>query len=179
MYTFDYTAMSARVRVIESSYDWVSSISELREEEQPCKVFVPIWKDPMMTFNKETYIHDLLRVCGGQNIFADRERQYPLDADLGEHEPLSPNSNRIEGRDTRYPRVTREEIEKHQPDVILLPSEPYAFTENDISMFAELDVPATKHNRIHLIDGSLLTWHGTRVAYALNEIPQLMCSDEN
>lgn len=178
MYAFEHTVMSPRVRVIEASYDWVNAISEAREEDNPCKVFVPIWKDPLMTFNQHTYIHDLLRVCGGQNIFADRDRQYPLSVDLGESEALALDSTRVEGRDTRYPRITLAEIEARQPDVILLPSEPYVFTEADISMFDGLDVPAVKHKRIHLVDGSLLTWHGTRLAYALNDIPQLMCSEE-
>lgn len=177
MYAFEHTIMSARVRVIEASYDWVSAISEAKEDNF-CKVFVPIWKAPLMTFNQHTYIHDLLRVCGGQNIFADRERLYPLAADLGKTGMSDSESRRTGGRDTRYPRITLEEVEAYQPDVILLPSEPYVFTEADIPMFKSLDVPAVKHNRIHLIDGSFLSWHGTRLAYALNDIPQLMCSED-
>ena len=167
MYAFDETSMAPRVRIIESSYDWVSSVSEAKEFEEPCKVFAPIWKDPLMTFNGDTYIHNLLHVCGAQNIFADRERQQPLKADLG----------RGELRDTRYPHISLKEIEERQPDVILLPSEPYQFTEADRKLFEGLDIPAVKNNRIHLVDGSYLTWHGTRVAYALNEIPQLLCLD--
>ena len=172
MYAFDETSMAPRVRIIESSYDWVSSVSEAKEFTEPCKVFVPIWKDPLMTFNDETYIHDLLHVCGAQNIFADRQRKYPLKADLGQGEQKIENVG-----DTRYPRISLKEIEERQPDVILLPSEPYHFTEEDRTLFDGLDIPAVKNNRIHLVDGSYLTWHGTRVAYALNEIPQLLCSD--
>ena len=75
---------------------------------------------------------------------------------------------------TRYPRITLTEIEAAQPDVILLPSEPFQFTEAHIPMFKALDIPAAKHNRIHLVDGSLLTWHGTRVAYAMQQLPPLL-----
>ena len=82
-----------------------------------------------MTFNADTYAHDLLRICGGENVFAERERQYPLKADLGEAEPMLPMIRASAGRDTRYPRVTMEEVEAAQPDVILLPSEPFQFTE--------------------------------------------------
>src|SRR5690606_10936364 len=143
------------------------------EEENPLRVFVPIWLDPLMTFNADTYMHDVLRICGGTNVFADRERQYPLKADLGEAEPYSAYDPRIQGRDTRYPRITLEEVEKAQPDVILLPSEPFQFTEEHLPLFQKLDVPAAKNNQIHLVDGSLLTWHGTRVAFAMQNIPPL------
>lgn len=174
MDVFQETTMVARVRLIEYSYDWVSAISQAKEDAgEICKVFVPIWKDPWMTFNADTYIHDLLRVCGGTNIFAERERLYPLKADLGQSAPYPAGDARISGRDTRYPRITLGEVVALQPDVVLLPSEPYAFTHADIATFAQLDIPASKNQRIHLVDGSYLTWHGTRVAYALNELPPL------
>ena len=69
------------------------------------------------------------------------------------------------------------EVEVAQPDVILLPSEPYEFTEADIPAFMALDIPAARNKQIHLVDGSLLTWHGTRLAYALEKIPPLMCGE--
>lgn len=173
MYLFDETAMVPRVRLIEQTYDYVSSLSETKEVEDPTRVFVPIWLDPLMTINANTYVHDLLRAVGGINVFAERERQYPLKADLGEAEAYAADDPRLAGRDTRYPRVTWQEVEAAQPDVILLPSEPFAFDAKHIPLFQKLDVPAAKNNRIHLVDGSYLTWHGTRVAYALNELPAL------
>lgn len=174
MHVFDEPAMVPRVRLIEQTYDWVVRISETRE--QPCRVFVPIWFDPLMTFNADTYAHDLLRVCGGTNVFAERQRLYPLKADLGQVEPLAEDDPRVQGRDTRYPRVTPEEVEAAQPDMILLPSEPFQFTEEHIPLFAELETPARNRNDgIILVDGALLTWHGTRLAHAMNTIPALLC----
>jgi len=125
----------------------------------------------LMTANQDTYMHDLLYVCGGLNVFADRQRQFPLAADLGKQ---APDPTQAKGRDTRYPRITLAEVEATQADVILLPSEPFKFTEDHIPMFQTLDMPAAKNNRIHLVDGSWLTWHGTRVAYALNDLPALL-----
>ncbi len=172
---FHETSMVARVRLIEYQYDWVSGISQQRDDAgQTVKVFCPIWLDPLMTFNADTYSHDILRVCGGWNVFAERERQFPLAADLGQAEPLSQDDPRRAGRDTRYPRVTWEEVTVAQPDVILLPSEPFAFTEAHIPLFKALDVPAAHHDRIYLVDGTLITWHGTRIAYAFNELPALL-----
>lgn len=174
MYLFDETTMVARIRLIEQVYDRVRTISETREVENPLRVFVPIWFDPLMTFNADTYVHDVIYTCGGMNVFAERERQFPLAADIGEAEPLPDDDPRVMGRDRRYPRITMAEVEAAQPDVILLPSEPFAFTEAHVSQFSALDVPAAKHNRIHLVDGTLLTWQGTRVAYALNDLPSLL-----
>lgn len=173
MYLFDVTDMAPRIRLIERSYDWVNGMALQNEEEAP-RVFVPIWLDPWMTFNADTYMHDLIRVCGGQNIFTDRERKFPLQADLGQAEPYAVDDPRIQNRDTRYPRITLEEVESHQPDIILLPSEPFMFTQEHIRLFDGLNVPAVKNKRIYLVDGSYLSWHGTRVAYALNEIPELI-----
>ncbi|MCS6834551.1 MAG: helical backbone metal receptor [Anaerolineae bacterium] len=177
MSLFDHPKMVARVRLIEYTFDWVQGVSLAREDE-PTKVFVPIWLDPLMTFNADTYIHDLLRVCGGTNVFAHRERLYPLAADLGQKEAWPEDDPRLRGRDVRYPRVTWEEVVAHQPDVILLPSEPYTFSEADLPLFERLDVPAARNGRIHLVDGSLLTWHGTRLAYALEALPKLIHTAE-
>ncbi|MCU0495883.1 MAG: helical backbone metal receptor [Anaerolineae bacterium] len=173
MNAFGETAMVPRVRLIEYTYDWVLGMTRTNEDRLP-RVFVPIWFDPLMTFNADTYIHDLLQVCGGINVFADRERLYPLKADLGQVEPYAPDDPRLIGRDTRYPRVTVEEVIAMQPDVILLPSEPFLFTEEHVKLFAQWDVPAAHQGRIHLIDGSFLTWHGTRIAYAFDLLPALL-----
>ncbi len=174
MDVFDEPVMVPRIRLIEQTMDWVWRISEKRVEDESCRVFAPIWLDPLMTFNGDTYASDLLRICGAVNVFANRERQYPLKADLGEAEPLAPDDSRLVGRDVRYPRVTLDEVVEAQPDVILLPSEPFQFTTEHIQLFTQLDIPAARNKRIMLVDGSLLTWHGTRIAYALNALPDLL-----
>jgi hypothetical protein len=34
--------------------------------------------------------------------------------------------------------------------------------------------PAVEAGRVYLLDGSLLTWHGTRLARALQELPAFL-----
>lgn len=170
MDVFEAPQFSGRVREIERSYDYTEGAMRA---SRLVSVFVPIWKDPWMTINKDTYMHDILNVCGGQNIFAERERMFPLRADLGETEPLPAENERVQGRDTRYPRITLEEVVEKQPEVVLLPSEPYLFTEEHAKIFYALDIPAAKNGHIYTIDGSLLSWHGTRLAYALQELPPI------
>jgi ABC-type Fe3+-hydroxamate transport system substrate-binding protein len=176
MHVFEEPSHSEGIRAVEWTLDWLERMAEARETE--CRVFAPIWLDPLMTFNADTFAHDMLRVCGGTNVFADRQRQYPLKADLGEGDAYPADDPRIEGRDTRYPRVTLEEVEAAQPDIILLPSEPYPFSENHLQLFAGLNAPAARNGRMILMDGSLLTWHGTRMARAMSILPGLLCPDE-
>ncbi len=63
-----------------------------------------------------------------------------------------------------------------QPEVILLPDEPFAFSEEHSRQMAALlaETPAAQKHCIHRIDGSLITWHGTRLARALRELPAVL-----
>lgn len=137
------------------------------------RVFCPIWKDPYMTIGEGTYINDMLRVCGGENIFAERQRRFPLAADLG----LMPErtGDRDDGQDRRYPRVTLAEMAALQPEVILLPDEPYVFSEADLDDFQTFaEVPAVRCGRIHLIDGKIISWYGPRIGESLQMLSDLL-----
>ncbi len=131
-------------------------------------VFVPIWRDPLMTFSDHTYSHDLLKLCGAHNIFADRERQYPLKADLGQSSPLP--ADQVVNRDRRYPRITEAELIERAPDLILLPDEPHEFSEEDKAYFAGLDIPAAREGRIHFTCGKDLFWPGSRSVAARSRL---------
>ncbi len=167
---FEEGSASARVRLIEIKYEWTLAATNSTTAK---RVFVPIWRDPWMTINRETFVHDMLRVCGGENVFADRERHFPLAADLGQALPIPADDPRVTGRDLRYPRISLEEVIDAQPEIVLLPDEPYVFGEADAAQFAALDIPAAHSGAIYVVDGSLLTWHGTRIAHALRQLPQL------
>jgi ABC-type Fe3+-hydroxamate transport system substrate-binding protein len=170
---FDVPRMSQAIDAMERVYEWAARAAE---DNPGISVFVPIWREPdgtgsprwWMTANRETFMHDVLRVCGGANVFADRVRHYPLAADLGEAAPVEPSPE----HDTRYPRVTPAEVAALAPEVILLSTEPYPFSEADCAAFEPYPaLPALQHNRIHVVDGTLLTWPGTRVGRALSELP--------
>lgn len=140
----------------------------LRAERPRVRVFVPIWKEPLMTFDGRTFASDLLDLCGAENVFADRPRRYPLAADLGRAAPLPPE--RVGDRDTRYPRVSLDEARERRVDAILLPDEPYEFSEADLPEFEALGAP------VRLTDGQDLFWYGTRVASSIPRVCGLIDS---
>jgi len=131
---------------IQPLYDRVRSAASRRP---PVPVFYPIWRAPYMTINRDTYIHDMLSVCGGRNVFADRPE--------------------------RYPTVSLDEMAAARPAVILLPDEPFRFRRAHVADFAGyVEVPAVRDGRIHLVDGKPFSWHGPRIAEALRTVPSLI-----
>ena len=118
-------------------------------------------------------MHDVLRLFGGENVFAERRRRFPLSADLG----LSGEEDAAEG-DRRYPCVTTDEVLRVAPELILVPDEPYAFKGEEKDKLFQLlaDTPAVRNKNVHFIDGSLITWDGVRLGKALQELPELFMS---
>jgi ABC-type Fe3+-hydroxamate transport system substrate-binding protein len=112
-----------------------------------------IWREPWMAVGAETYAGDLLEQCGAENL-----------------------GRRLPGR---YPRASLEAFMRLQPEIILLPNEPYAFSERDLGAFAPYrDAPAVRDGQIFLCDGMLLTWPGLRAIRALQVFAELIAGGE-
>ncbi|MGH7986837.1 MAG: helical backbone metal receptor [Candidatus Binataceae bacterium] len=111
------------------------------------RVFCPIWKNPWMAFNADTYAHDVLRMLGFNNIYAS----------AGE----------------RYPRTTLEEALERRPDFVLLPDEPYEFGARDAEELKPLLPPALSR-RVVLIGGRDLHWYGVHMVNGLRTLNGLM-----
>ncbi len=116
-----------------------------RQEED--RVAALIGTRPYMAVGEDTFAHDLMRVCGGVNCFAGRER---------------------------YPRIDERTLVDSAPDVILLPTEPYSFGKDDRNELLQLDCPAARSGRIHVIEGELLSWYGPRMERALQSLSRLI-----
>jgi ABC-type Fe3+-hydroxamate transport system substrate-binding protein len=138
-------AQTAQVDPIEAAV----AAAEAARPARRTRVFCPIWKTPWMSVGGDTYAHDLLVLCGAENVFAERG-------------------------DRRYPLVKLDEIVAAAPEVILLPDEPYAFGAREAAELAALDVPASANRRIHLIDGTLVSWYGPRIQRAIETLRPLI-----
>jgi hypothetical protein len=83
-----------------------------------------------MATGRDTFLGDVLRRLGTDNVLA--------------------------GHDERYPRIDLPSLPPY--DVVVLPDEPYAFTESDGP--EAFDLPA------RLVSGRHLTWYGPSLAEA-------------
>jgi ABC-type hemin transport system substrate-binding protein len=108
-----------------------------------------------MAVGADTYADDLIALCGGENVFG-----------AGSRSPAA--------RERRYPILDEDEITAAQPEVILLPDEPYAFGARDVAELAALATPASAAGRIHCLDGTLISWYGPRIARAIAEVSALL-----
>lgn len=141
------TGTEARAEAIAAECEAARAEAEARAAaRRPVPCFYAIWREPWMTVGRDTYIHDVLRLAGGANVFADRPE--------------------------RYPTVTLDEVAARRPEIILLPDEPFRFRPRHCQDFAPYaEVPAVRAGRILLVDGKPFSWHGPRIAEALRRLP--------
>jgi ABC-type Fe3+-hydroxamate transport system substrate-binding protein len=91
-----------------------------------------IWRKPWMVATEACFIGDVLRSAGFLNLVPAGDTAYPT---------LDSD---------KFARVAR------AADAVLLSSEPFPFVAKHVP-----DVP-TSPERVHLVDGELLSWHGVR-----------------
>lgn len=126
-------------------------LSQANANQSGRRMLAFIWREPWMAVGEHTYANDLLRRCGAVNLAL----QMP----------------------GRYPRAALEAFMQLAPAIILLPDEPYRFTEDDLTAFAPFaTVPAVQTGRIHLCNGRLLTWYGPQTSTALRVFRQFFAS---
>jgi ABC-type Fe3+-hydroxamate transport system substrate-binding protein len=97
------------------------------------KVLYCIWDDPTMTAGRETYIHSILSKIGFVNVIEQ----------------------------SRYPAITAD-IDL-QPEVVLLSSEPFPFTDNHVKKYQNIFPNAD----VQLVDGEMFSWYGSRMLEAI------------
>jgi len=158
--------------LVGAGYHALRAAEEATARSAPVRAFCPIWMKPLMTVHGDTFISDMLDLCGAQNVFADRERRYPLAADIGDAAPLPPE--KVGDRDVRYPRVTLEEVASRRPELVLLPDEPHPFTDEDAAVFRALDIPAARTGSIVRTGGKDLCWPGARSVEGIGRVRELV-----
>ena len=110
--------------------DWLAEARRVWCGELPPvsrRVVIPIWRDPWMVVGSSTFTGDLARRAGMQNVFANHAE--------------------------RYPHIDPVDLDEAGADVVLLPDEPYLFTEKD-------GPDAFTRTPTQLASGRLLTWYG-------------------
>ena len=109
------------------------------------RVLYLIWKDPWMTVGADTYVSRLLATLNWNTVGGDGTK--------------------------RYPEVALTDDFLAGVDLVLLSSEPYAFTAADARDFAAA-FPAHAA-KARLVDGQLLSWYGSRAILGLEYLTDL------
>jgi iron complex transport system substrate-binding protein len=113
-------------------------------------VFLQINCVPIMAVNKTTVHDDLIRLAGGVNMTAD--------------EPVT------------YPRISREEVIRREPDVIIISSMERGgrFEKAKQDWMQWTSIPAVKNNRVHLIDSDLIDRPSPRIIDGLEAMARII-----
>ena len=130
------------LEVTQKAQKVVSKIQDLLSETpklDPVKTAYFIWKDPWMVAANGTYIDSILSHYNLLNVFSNSER---------------------------YPQVSLRELSDHEPELILLSSEPYPFKEKHIKEIQEF----CPHAQIQLINGEWFSWYGSGMIEAFKEL---------
>lgn len=100
----------------------------------PVRYACVIWRRPYLSVRDDTYIAGLLALAGGRNVFGTAA--------------------------VRYPEVSAGEIATASPDLVLLTTEPFPFSQQHLEELAS-DTGIARE-RFRIVDGERLSWHGSR-----------------
>lgn len=109
-------------------------VSDAAQGQPPVSYAYLIWREPWMSVSDDTFVAGLLALAGGRNVFGSAPE--------------------------RYPTIGLVALQGARPDVVFLSSEPFPFAERHAAeLSAATGIP---RDRIALVDGELLSWHGSR-----------------
>jgi ABC-type Fe3+-hydroxamate transport system substrate-binding protein len=91
-----------------------------------------VWRKPWMAAGATTFSSSLLELAGLSNVFRGQDG---------------------------YPEITDKQLREVDPELVMLPSEPYHFNERNVLEIRLLCPGAA----VSLVDGQLLSWYGSRL----------------
>jgi iron complex transport system substrate-binding protein len=115
----------------------LNSLRKTYSQEARVDVYYQIWNEPMMTMNGEHLISDVIRLCGGHNVFADA---LPL-----------------------VPRISVESVVRANPQVIVASGMGLARPEWLDDWRDWLAIDAVRNQQLYFIPPDLLQRHTPRI----------------
>lgn len=116
--------------------------------DSPVNVYWEVWNAPYMSAGASSFINDVIKAAGGENIFSDLPDTYPM--------------------------VSEESIISRQPAVILIPASTGMAADAVGLRNGWADIPAVKGNRVFVVDDNVYTRPGPRVADVVLELSELL-----
>ena len=112
------------------------------------KVYWEVWNAPYMSAGATSFINDVIRAAGGENIFSDLKDAYPM--------------------------VSEESIISRKPAVILIPASTGQAASSVGLRNGWADIPAVKNGKVFVVDDNVYTRPGPRVADVVLELADLL-----
>lgn len=113
-----------------------------------------IWRNPYMGVSNDTFINEMMKQCGLVNV---------LDG-------FTPKVKAKDIESLRYPMLSINELQQLNPEVVLLSTEPFPFKEKHITEISQ----ALPNAQIHLADGEMFSWYGSRLQHSPAYFSSLM-----
>jgi iron complex transport system substrate-binding protein len=137
-------------RIAEALTLRVNRVVEVVRDRTRPLVFLQINIQPIMSVNRNTVHHDLIRLAGGDNMTAD--------------EPVT------------YPRISLEAVIRKKPEVIIISSmeREGRFEKARQDWLQWTSIPAVQMGRVHLIDSDLIDRPSPRVVGGLEIMAKLL-----
>jgi len=114
------------------------------QDKSPISVFYQLWSEPLMSVNKNTWIHQLLQTCGAINVFAENS--------------------------TNYPHLSIENVVVANPELIIMPQENSKTPQPKINWQQWQMIPAVKNNQFIEIDADLVHRFSSRMLIGLEDM---------
>lgn len=130
-----------------------AALAKVPEQGPKPRVYYEEWPTPLMTVAEGIWIHDMLEMAGGSNVFA--------------------------GAGSDEPRIAPEEVVARDPEVVLLgwcgargrePASPHEVLQRP----GWATMAAAKAGRVHVVDDSLFTRPGPRIAEGMELLARLL-----
>lgn len=112
------------------------------------KVYWEVWNAPYMSAGAASFINDVIKAAGGENIFADLPDAYPM--------------------------VSEESIISRGPSVILIPASTGMAAEAVGLRNGWAEIPAVKGSKVFVVDDNVYTRPGPRVADVVLDLAGLL-----
>lgn len=143
-------AGEALVAQMQQRIQAVEKVVAVIDQEDRVRVYFEVYSDPMMSAGPGVFIHEIISLAGGVNIFGDVAENYPM--------------------------VSAEVVAVRQPQVILLPDYHGAAE----TLLAEMagrpgweNVPALQNNRIHTVVADIFSRPSPRIVEAVESAARL------
>jgi iron complex transport system substrate-binding protein len=148
-------ASSQAARLAESIQAELDELAKQTQSRTPRKVFLGLGHTPgdltgLMTTGPDTFLHELIEIAGGINIFSDATGSYP--------------------------RISKEALVRRRPHVIIEVLAEGISPDNRKLLRADWErmasLPAVKAGRIHFLDEDYMLIPGVRVAQTARRLAQ-------